>query len=81
LLHENAIHVAHNTPEPKNLNISVRLKALLAAPKTRVRQTIGFADTKRIPQNQKNQVKISLFRIVLPLGEKWGAQLGCAKNH
>ena len=40
-----------------------------------VRQTIGITVEKHTPQNQKNQVKNSLVRIVLSPGENGGAQL------
>ena len=69
---ENAIRVANNTSQHEILNIPVRLKAHLAARKTRVRQTIGNTVQKHTPQNQKNQVKNSLVRIVLSPGENGG---------
>ena len=71
---ENAIRVANNTSQHEILNIPVRLNAHLAARKTRVRQTIGITVQKHTPQNQKNQVKNSLVRIVLSPGENGGGR-------
>ena len=72
---ENLIRVATNTSQHENLNIPVRLKAHLAARKTRVRQTMGITVEKHTPQNPKNQVKNSLVRIVLSPGENGGRKL------
>ena len=64
----------------KNDQISIRFKVVLAGTKTHVRQTTGIAVRKRTRQHQQIQVKNSRFKIVLWLKEKWGAQLGAAKQ-